>query len=103
MQQELNEIKEPEEIYYHYEFQDEIKGEVNPFNLRNFLSDKCNQKVEEITTESNIGFLLQNQTLLQLNQLSDIKKFEEFSCEIIFYKFSKTNERNYLPKKLRIQ
>ena len=46
LQQELNEIKEPEEIYYHIEFQDETKGDVNPFKLRNFLSDKCNQKVE---------------------------------------------------------
>ena len=44
LQQELNNIKEPEEIYYHNEFKDETQREVNPFKLRIFLSDKCNQK-----------------------------------------------------------
>ena len=39
LQQELNEIKEPEEICYHIDFQDETKKEVNPFKLRSFLSD----------------------------------------------------------------
>ena len=39
LQQELNEIKEPEEIFYPFEFQDEIKRDVNPFQLLNFLSD----------------------------------------------------------------
>ena len=45
LKQELNEIKDSEEIYYHIEFQDETKREVNTFKLRNFLSDYCNQKV----------------------------------------------------------
>ena len=45
LQQELNEIKEFEEIYYN-EFHDETKREVDPFKLRSLLSDKCNQKVE---------------------------------------------------------
>ena len=44
LQQELNQIKEPEEIYHHIEFHDETEREVNPFTLRNFLSDKCNVK-----------------------------------------------------------
>ena len=52
LQQELMEIKEPEEIYYHNEFHDETKREDNPFKLRKFLSDKCNQNVEELTTGS---------------------------------------------------
>ena len=39
LQKELNEIKEPAEIYYHIEFNDEIKREVNPFKVRKFLSD----------------------------------------------------------------
>ena len=86
LQQELNEIKEPEEIYY-IEFQDETKREVNPFKLRNFLSDKCNQKVEELTTDSKNGFSFKVKPILQLNLLSDIKKFEDFSCEITFHKF----------------
>ena len=51
-QQELNETKEPEEKYYHIEIHDETKREVNHFKLRKFLSDKCNQKVEELTTDS---------------------------------------------------
>ena len=50
LQQELNDIKEPEE--YHIEFQDETRREVNPFKLQNFLSDKYNEKVEELTTDS---------------------------------------------------
>ena len=86
LQQELNEIKEPEEIYYHIEFQDETKREVNPFKLRNFLSDECNQKVEELTTDSKNGFSFKVKPILQLNLLSDIKKFEDFSCEITFHK-----------------
>ena len=56
LQQEMNEIEEPEEIYYHIEFHDEIKREVNPFKLRIFLSDKSNQNVKEITTDSKNGF-----------------------------------------------
>ena len=48
LQKELNKIKEPEEIYYHIEFQDETKREVNPFKLRIFLSDKSNQNVKFI-------------------------------------------------------
>ena len=55
LQQELNEIKEPEEIYYHVEFHDETKRVVNPFKLRNFLSDKCYQKVEELKADSKIS------------------------------------------------
>ena len=55
LQQELNEIKEPEEIYYHIEFQGETKREVNPCKLQNLFSDKCNQKVEELTTNSKNG------------------------------------------------
>ena len=35
LKQELNEIKEPEEINHHIEFHDEIKKEVNPFRVRN--------------------------------------------------------------------
>ena len=38
LQQELNEIKEPEELYYHIEIQEDAKREVNPFKLRSFLS-----------------------------------------------------------------
>ena len=56
LQQELNGLKEPEEIYYHIEFHDETKKEVNPFKLQNFLSVKCNQNVEEQTTKTRIDF-----------------------------------------------
>ena len=42
LQQELNEIKEPEEMHYHIEFQDETKRVVDQFKLQNLLSDKCN-------------------------------------------------------------
>ena len=56
LQQELNEIREPEEIYYHIEFQDETKTDIHPCKLRNFLSDMCNHKMEELTTDSKNGF-----------------------------------------------
>ena len=51
LQQELNGIKEHEEIY-HIEFHDESKREVNSSKLRNFMIDRCDQKVEELTTDS---------------------------------------------------
>ena len=69
LQQELNEIKEPEEIYYHIEFQDETKRDVNPFKLRNFMSDKCNKKVEELTTDSKNRFSFSLTCCLTLKSL----------------------------------
>ena len=83
----MNEIKEPEEIHYLIEFQDQTKKEVNPFKLRKLLSDKCNQKVEELTTDSKNRFSFKVKPILQLNLVSDIKKFDDFSCEITFHKF----------------
>ena len=91
LQQELNEIKEPEEIYYHIEFQAETKREVNPFKIRNFVSDKCNQKFEELTTDSKNGFSFKVKPIFQVNLLSDIRKFEEF-CEITFHNFLNQNK-----------
>ena len=51
LQQEMVEIKEPEEICYNIWVHDETKREVNPFKLQTFLSDKCNQNVKELTTD----------------------------------------------------
>ena len=87
LQQELNKIEEPEEIYYHTEFQDETKRDANPSKIRNFLSDMYIQKVEELTTYGKNGFSFKVKPILQLNLLSNIKKFEDFSCEITFHKF----------------
>ena len=72
---ELNKIKEPEGIYYHIEFHDETKREVNPFKLRNFLSDKCDQKVEKLTTDNKNGLSFKVKKIEELNQLSETKKF----------------------------
>ena len=97
LQQELNEIKEYEEIYSHIEFHDKTKREVNPFKIRNFLSDKCSQNVEELTTDSKNGFSFKDKHILQLNLLFGIKKFQDFSCEINFHKYSyKTKGIAYL-------
>ena len=87
LEQELDEIKEREENYYHIELQDETKREVNPLKLRNLLSDKFNQKVEELTTDNKNGFSFKVIPILQLNLLSYIKKFEEFFFEITFHNF----------------
>ena len=76
LQQELNEIKEPEEIYHHIEFKDKTMKQVTPFKLRNFLSDKFNQTVEQLTTDSKNGFSFKVKPILQINLLSDIKRFE---------------------------
>ena len=46
LQQEINEIKELEEIYYHIKFQDKTMRDVNSFRLRNFLSDKRNKRLK---------------------------------------------------------
>ena len=61
--------------------------EVDPFKLRNFLSDKCNQNFEELTTERKNGFSYKVKPILQQNQLSDNRKFEDFSCEKTFHIF----------------
>ena len=87
LQQELNEIKHSEEIYYHFEFQDETMRDCNPFKLLNFLSDKCNQKVEELTKDNRNGFTFKVKPILQLNLISDIKSFKDFSCENTFHNF----------------
>ena len=75
------------------EFQDETKRVVNPFKLWNFLSDKCNQKVEELRTDSKNGFSFKVKPILELNLLSDIKIFENFSCEILFHKILNRTKR----------
>ena len=82
----MSKIKEPTEIYYHVDFYDEAQREVNPFKLRNFLSDKCNRTVEELTTDSKNGLPFKVKPILKLNLLSDVKNFENF-CEITFHNF----------------
>ena len=52
LQQDMNQIKEPEERCYHIKIDDEIKRHVNPFKLRSCLSDKSNQKVQEVATDT---------------------------------------------------
>ena len=58
------------------------------------MSDKCNQKVEELTTDSKNGFVYEVKPILQLSLRSDIKKLEDFSCEIIFHTFLNQTKRN---------
>ena len=58
-----------------------------PFKLRNFLSDKCNQNSEELTTVSKNGLFLKVKPILKQNLLPNIKKFEDLSCEITFTNF----------------
>ena len=94
LQQELKEIKETEEIYCHIDFQDEIKREVKAFKLRNFLCDKCNQKVEELTVDSKNGFFFKVKPSLQLNLSANIKKFEDFSCEVTSHIFLNQTKGN---------
>ena len=76
----MNEIKESEEKYYHIEFHYWTKREFSPFKLRNFLNNKCNQKVEELSTDSKNGFSFKFKPILQPNLLSDNKMLEDFSC-----------------------
>ena len=58
------------------------------------MSDKGNQKVEELTTDSKNGFSFEVKPILQLNLLEDIKKFEDFSCKITFEFFLGQTKRN---------
>ena len=86
LQQELTEIEEPEENFYHIEFDDETKMEVKPFELQNFLSDECNRKVKELTTDSKNGLSFKIKKNVELNLLYELKKFKHF-CGITFHKF----------------
>ena len=52
-----------------------------------------NEKVEELTTDSRNRFSFKVKPILQLNLLADIKKLEDFSCEITFHKFLNQTER----------
>ena len=94
LQQELNEINEPEKKYYLIEFQDETNREVNPFKPWIFLFYKCNQKAEELTTDNTNRFIFKLKRIRQLNLLSNIKKFEYFHCEITFHKFLNQTKGN---------
>ena len=91
LQQELNEIKQPEKIYNHIEFHDETKRMVNRFNLQKFLSEKCNQKVEELATNSTNGSSFKNKPDLQLNLLTDFKKVWELLLWNLFSQIFKSN------------
>ena len=71
-------------MYFHIEFYDKTKRDFSPFKLRNFLSNGGNQKIGELTTDSKNGFSFKVKPILQLSLLSDIKKLEDFSCEITF-------------------
>ena len=51
------------------------------------MSDKCNQNVEELSIDNKNGLSFNGEPILQLNLLSDIKKFEYFPCEVTYHKF----------------
>ena len=85
LQHELNDIKEPEEIYYPIEFEEGFKRNVNPSKLTNSFSNTCSQKDNELTTDNKNGFSFKVKRNQKLNQSSDIGDFEAFSCEIIFH------------------
>ena len=68
------------------EFHDEIRKEA--FKLQNFLSDNGNQKVKELTKDGKNTISFKVKETEDQNQLSELKKFEDFSCENIFHKFS---------------
>ena len=61
-------------MYYRTEIHDEAKREVNPFKLRNFVSDRCDKKFEELTADSKNGLYFKVKLILQLNLLFDIKE-----------------------------
>ena len=93
LQEEMNKVKESEEIYHHFEFHDEAKRKVHSFKLRSFLSGKCNQRVEELATNSKIRFSFKVQPILELKLFSYIKKL----LWIFFHKFlNKTKEIIYI-------
>ena len=75
LQQILNEIEETKEKHYHIEFHDETMREVNRFKIRNFLSNKCNQKVEELTTDIKNRFSFKVKAVFQLLILKSLKTF----------------------------
>ena len=62
--------------------------------LQNLLSNKCNQKVEDLSTDSKNGFPFKVKPILELSLLSDIKKYEDFSREFTFDIFLNQTKRN---------
>ena len=50
------------------------------------MSDNCNQKVKELTTDIKNGFSFKVKKNEELYRLSDIEKFEDF-CEITIHTF----------------
>ena len=61
--------------------------EVNPFKLRNFLSSKCNQKINELTTDSKNGFSFKIKKNEELNQLSGRKTWKTSQIKLFFASF----------------
>ena len=67
------------------------------------MSELCNQKVKELTTDRKNGFSFKVKKNEELNQLSVMQEFEDFSCEFFFQKISNKNEGIIYIHKLRIQ
>ena len=79
------------------EFQNETQRKVNPFKLQNFLSDKFNQKVKKLTTDSKFEFSFKVKKNEELNLSSEFENFEDLHCENIFHKsLNQTKEFIYI-------
>ena len=55
-----------------------------PRELQNFLSDKCNRKDKELTTDSENKFSFKGKNRKDQKQVFEFKKFEDFYMEKTF-------------------
>ena len=87
LQDELNQVKEPDDKYYHIEFQKDSRREINPFKLRDFLSAKCGQQIDKLTVDSKDGFSFQVKSIRPQNALFEIDQFNDITCKISLHNY----------------
>ena len=78
---------EPTKKYYHIEFQNEIKRDINAYELRTFLNKEANERIEKLTTDSKDGFSFLVNITEHTEKLTEITKFEEYDCKITPHKY----------------
>ena len=95
-------MQTPHEEYYHVEFEIEDMRDIKPFNLQNFLKEKCQQQLEEVEMDSRNRFSSKVKRAGIKNQLQNINNFEDLPIKSLS-QFSQSNKRDNLHPELRVQ
>ena len=78
--QEIIQLKTPDEEFYQIEIINEAKRELNHFKLRNFLSETRKQQKEELKAVRRIGYFFKVKINGANNQLRNVNKFKYLPC-----------------------